>query len=71
MLELEGLGFMGGGGETGIDARAVGTLVFSICYVCVVCVNRCCAFLPSFLTDQGGETSDLLLPLEFTRTVRW
>lgn len=89
MFELEGLGFVGGGGwlDSMPEPLVLFFLIFCVCvYVCVsvrecVCVYMCVcgvhsacgqiSSFPSFLTDQGGETSDLLLPLEFTRTVRW
>lgn len=63
MFELEGLGFEGGGGRLDwVPGPSVLVFLFFVCVVCAVRVDRCCAFF--FLTCQGGETSDLLLPLE-------
>lgn len=64
MFELEGLGFEGGGGRlVRVPGPSVLVFLFFVCVVCAVCVWAGVAF-SFFLTCQGGETSDLLLPLE-------
>ena len=64
MFELEGLGFEGGGGRLDrVPGPSVLLFSFSLCAWCAQCVWAGVA-LSFFLTCQGGETSDLLLPLE-------
>lgn len=57
-----------GTGRSGVGGGWVS--IFCLCVWCARCVWTD-AVLSSLLPHQGGETSDLLLPLVFTKTVRW